>query len=70
MFRFFKVGDKAWRRFAGPLQCWAVTEVNVTDNTVTLGLGWSFCRNCGAEIDEDLGWDCKYTGSYLENICQ
>ena len=70
MFKSLKVGDKAWRRFAGPLQCWRVTEVDESNNTVTLGMGWKFCRNCGAEIDEDLGWNCYRTVSYLENILQ
>lgn len=27
--------------------------------------GWTFCRCCGAEIDDFLHWGHGYTGSYL-----
>lgn len=31
-------------------------------------LYWTFSRNTGAEIDEDLGWDEQRTGSYIISI--
>ena len=70
MFRLLKVGDPAWRSFCGLLDCWPVLFVDEEEDTVTIGMGWKFCRRCGAELDDDLGWDCVRSGSFLENICQ
>ena len=63
MWKNVKVGEKMTRIFCGTRETWAVTSV--TELTLTIGLGWTFCNSCGAEIDEDLGWDCGQSGSQL-----
>jgi hypothetical protein len=40
-----------------------VTEV--TEKIIVCG-AWTFDRNNGAEIDEELGWDANGTGSFIE----
>jgi hypothetical protein len=50
MFRHLKVGDIATRSFCG-LQQWKVT--GVSDTLVTIGMGWTFDRDTGIEVDED-----------------
>ena len=63
MFKHLKVGDSAIRSFCGIIRTWRVTEVE--GRLVTIGLGWTFCRNCGYEVDKDLNWSCVRTGSRL-----
>lgn len=65
MFKHLKVGNIAVRNFCGRLQSWKVTEV--TDELITIGMGWTFDPQTGWEVDDDCGWGPKYgrTGSYL-----
>jgi hypothetical protein len=58
-----KVGDVVERMLAFRLpNYWQVTEV--TDDFITIGLGWTFDRNTGLEVDEDI----SVTVSYLRRI--
>lgn len=61
-----KVGDIV-TRFMGcereVMMDLAVTEI--TDTLIVCG-AWTFDRNNGAEIDEELGWDANGTGSFIE----
>jgi hypothetical protein len=62
-----KVGDTVRRMLAGTIPIdLKVTEL--TDDLITTGGGWTFCRKTGAEIDEDLGWGPQGTGSILVEI--
>lgn len=56
-------GDKVRRMLGGtvPMDL-IVTEV--TDGLIICGW-WTFSRSNGAEIDEDLGWDEKQSGSVI-----
>jgi len=62
-----KVGDKVTRMLAGTIPM--VLEVNgIDDNLIYCGEhGWTFDRDTGQEIDEELGWtkESGMTGSYL-----
>jgi len=42
-----------------------VSEVTITK--IICG-PWTFDRATGAEIDEDLNWGPKHTGSYIERL--
>lgn len=71
-FTHVKVGDTVTRMLSGtiPMQL-RVTKVD--DDLIHCGSedfavqGWTFDRQTGAEVDEDLKWGPKYgyTGSYL-----
>jgi hypothetical protein len=57
-----KVGDTVTRMMCGfPMQLKVST---VTDDRIICG-PWTFSKANGAEIDEELGWDERKTGSYL-----
>jgi len=69
VFSHIKAGDVVTRMLAGtvPMQL-RVTEVD--EELIycgTPGQGWSFDRQTGAEVDDDLGWGPAYgiTGSFL-----
>ena len=64
MFTTIEVGDIVLRLLGGsvPMRL-QVTEV--TEDRIICGW-WTFSRRNGAEIDEDLGWDEKMTGSYIK----
>jgi len=51
MFKHLKVGDIATRNFCGIVEQWKVTAVD--DKLVTIGMGWTFDRETGREVDED-----------------
>lgn len=60
-----KVGDSVTRIVGGfPLMTLKVTLI---DEFIHCG-PWKFSKKTGAEIDEELGWDEKYTGSYIEEV--
>ena len=63
-FDTLKVGDIVTRMLGGkiPLEL-KVTEI--TDDLIICG-AWTFSKNNGAEIDEDLGWNEETTGSYIK----
>ena len=74
-FKHLKVGDKVVRMLAGTLPMELVI-IKVKGNLlycdsepsiITDGHYWTFDRESGAEVDDDLGWGPKYgiTGSYL-----
>lgn len=65
MFKHLKVGDYATRNFCGIIHTWLVTDV--TPDLITIGMGWTFDPETGAEVDEGLQWGPKFgrTGSYL-----
>ena len=72
-FGHIKKDDKVTRLLAGvvPMQL-IVGKVDETyiycgsmDGVVSLEEGWKFLRTNGAEVDEELGWDGKVTGSFL-----
>ena len=67
-FEYVKPGDVVTRILGGaPMQL----EVTSVDDTLIHcgdpGVGWSFDRITGAEVDDELGWGPQYrmTGSYL-----
>ncbi len=57
------VGDKVVRMLAGIVP----DEVKVTEaDERFIHCGpWKFLRETGGEVDEDLGWDGRRTGSYI-----
>jgi hypothetical protein len=70
-FRHVKVGDTVTRMLAGqiPMKL-GVTKVD--DDLIYCGFAdpeqaWTFDRDTGAEVDDDLRWGPQYrrTGSYL-----
>lgn len=65
-FDTLKVGDVIIRSLGGliPMEL-KVTEI--TEDLIICG-AWKFSKNNGAEIDEDLGWDEKNTGSYILKV--
>jgi hypothetical protein len=78
--RHVKVGDHVLRRFpgsddfeSGPTMELVATEV---DNELIYcgpkGVGWSFDRTTGAEVDHDLRWGPMYgiTGTFLVGLAR
>ena len=61
-----RVGDQVIRWLGGevPMKL-VVTEV--TSERIKCG-PWEFDRRTGAEIDEDLGWGVKGTGSFIQPV--
>jgi len=70
-----KVGDKLIRLLGGSVVMRVIVG-SVNEKTIKCGSadgfvpwedGWTFNRENGAEIDEDLGWDgITITGSYIK----
>lgn len=60
-----KVGDRVTRMMGGEIPM-DLKVSEVTDKLIICG-PWSFDRETGAEIDEDLGWNVDRTGSYLQH---
>jgi hypothetical protein len=59
-FRHLKPGDTACRLFCGDQkQYWKVIGIREDLNLVEIGLGWTFDRDTGIEVDED----CPSVGS-------
>lgn len=56
-------GDKVQRLLAGIVPM-TLNVSHVDDKVITCG-PWTFDRDTGIEIDEDLGWGTAYSGSYL-----
>jgi hypothetical protein len=63
-FRDIKIGDTVKRMLAGSIPM-KLRVIEITEDRIITGGGWEFSRNNGAEIDEDLGWDERHTGSVL-----
>ena len=63
----FKVGDTVERVLAGEIGM-KLKVTKVTDTTIECG-AWTFDKETGAEIDDELGWGAppKGTGSYLRD---
>jgi hypothetical protein len=57
-----KPGDIVTRNMCGLPMELKVSEV--TSDRIKCG-PWEFDKSTGAEIDEDLGWGARATGSYL-----
>jgi hypothetical protein len=59
-----KVGDTVTRWLAGDIPMNLIVAA-LTDDIVDCG--WTFCRQTGCEIDDDLGWGPppKMTGSFI-----
>lgn len=72
--RHIKPGDSVRRQFGpapGPVMVLRVTEVD--DELIYCGpkgVGWSFDRATGAEVDHDLRWGPMYgiTGTFLVGL--
>lgn len=64
MYESIKPGDKVTRLICGfmPME---MTVTKVDDTLIHCG-DWTFDRNTGAEVDEDLGWGPQSTGSVLK----
>jgi len=62
-----KVGDMVIRMLAGSLPK-ELKVIKIDDNFIHCGGGWKFDKVTGAEVDEELGWGPKGTGSYLHEI--
>lgn len=60
-----KPGDKVVRMLGGtiPMQL----KVSAVDEYIHCG-PWKFSKANGAEIDEELGWNEKQTGSFLKYL--
>ena len=63
-----KVGMAVNRILAGSVSM--ILEVTEVEDTLVTCGWWTFDRETGAEIDEDLGWDTKRTGSVLTEMQQ
>jgi hypothetical protein len=61
-FKKLKVGDEVIRYLANSPMALTITEI--TDECIICG-SWKFDKFTGAEIDEELNWDNKGTGSYI-----
>lgn len=61
-FNELKAGDAVTRFLGGIPMGLTVTEVR--DGLVHCG-PWTFSTVNGAEIDEDLGWNTQFSGSYI-----
>lgn len=58
------IGDEVTRLLGG-IVTMKLRVTEITEETIVCG-DWTFHRETGAEIDEDLGWDgVTVTGSYL-----
>jgi hypothetical protein len=58
-----KIGDKVIRMLAGTLPMELIVT-DITKDKIRCG-DWEFSRRNGAELDADLGWEEKYSGSFL-----
>ena len=59
-----KVGDQVTRMLAGSIPM----ELKITaidDKFIHCG-PWKFDKSTGAEVDEELGWGDKETGSFIK----
>ena len=61
-----KVGDIVTRFMGNKREVMMDLEVTSITNKLIVCGAWTFDRNNGAEIDEDLGWDANGTGSFIE----
>ena len=71
MFSHVKVGDKVYRAMGKTTGRPLIMELWCTELDARFiycgapGVGWKFSRDSGAEVDEDLGWNTRGTGTYL-----
>jgi hypothetical protein len=68
MFKHLKPGDIVSRMFGFSGETMKLRITAVDDKYIYCGpdqIGWKFRRDNGAEVDEELGWGTKGTGSYL-----
>lgn len=65
-FRYVQVGDVVTRLLGGSIPM-RLQVTDLDDELIHCG-GWTFDRDSGFEVDEDLGWGLRYgiTGSFLE----
>lgn len=68
-FRDIKPGEEVVRMLGGMVKMTLLVD-HVDDNFIYVGFekgGWKFCRDTGAEVDEELGWGPQFgvTGSFL-----
>ena len=61
-----KEGDVVKRLLGAPDGVPMFLKVSSIDEKFIHCGPWKFSRSNGAEVDEELGWDEKRTGSYLE----
>jgi hypothetical protein len=59
-----KPGDMVARTMPGGEICMRLRVTEVRNDTIVCG-PWAFSRNNGAEIDEDLGWGEKRSGTWI-----
>ena len=59
------IGDKVIRNMGGIIMPLKVTEI--IGNYIYCG-PWKFSASNGAEVDEELGWDERQSGSFIEVI--
>ena len=73
-FSDLKVGDHLKRSLGGMRPAWVIVgeitgttfRVGSLDGIIPWQEGWTFNKETGLEIDEELGWDGKtITGSYI-----
>lgn len=60
------VGDKVIRVLAGSIEM-QLEITGIDDEFIYCG-PWKFCKQTGAEVDEDLDWGSEYSGSYLKEL--
>jgi hypothetical protein len=58
------IGDTVIRKFHGGYSM-KLKIINIDENFIYCG-PWKFDKKTGAEIDEELGWNNKGTGSFIE----
>lgn len=59
-----KIGDAVDRYISIIPKPMKLTVTAITDRLIVCG-DWTFDKMTGGEVDEYLGWDGKYTGSYI-----
>lgn len=58
-----KVGDTVQRTIANVVKM-DLTITKIDEKLIHCG-DWTFDRVTGAEIDEELGWNSQFSGSYI-----
>ena len=62
-----KPGDLVERCMGNPTVSWTLKVTEVSPELVWCG-DWTFDRQTGAEIDEELGWGPAGTGSWIRPL--
>ena len=64
MFEDIQAGDRVHRVLSGVVVM-PLCVIDIDQHLIHCAGGWTFRRDTGGEVDEELGWDGIPTGSYL-----